>query len=83
MKAAIEANKQVMKPNKQGYDEKMTQITVKFETMFAVISNQISTLSYSPTQKDTLTHLDPTTMVPANNRAPPLEGGHSNKIGGI
>ena len=57
--------------------------------MFAVFSdqinksNQINTLSSSPTQKDTLTPLEPTTMVTDNRRALPLEGGHSNKIGGM
>ena len=34
-------------------------------------------------QKDTSTPLDPITVVPTNIRAPPLEGGHSTKIGGM
>ena len=40
-------------------------------------------MSSSPTQKDTSTPPDPTTVVPANRRAPPLEGENSNKIGGM
>ena len=35
----------------------------------------------STDQKDTLTPLDPTTTVRTTRRAPPLEGGHSTKIG--
>ena len=38
-------------------------------------------MSSSPTQKDTSTPLEPTTVVLANKRAPPVEGGHSTKIG--
>ena len=37
----------------------------------------------SPAQKDTLTPPDPTTVAQTNRRAPPLEGGHSTKIGGM
>ena len=55
VQAAIEYNKQEMKANKQDSDEKMTQFTVKFETMLAVISNQLNTLTSSPTQNDTPT----------------------------
>ena len=46
-------------------------------------SNQINTMSPSPTQNDTSTPPDPTTAVPAHRRDPPLEGGHSTKIGGM
>ena len=44
MQYAIEANRQEVRANKQESDEKMTQSTVKFETMLAVISNQINTM---------------------------------------
>ena len=40
-------------------------------------------MSSSPTQKDISTPPEPTTVVPSNRRYPPLEGGHSNKIGGM
>ena len=69
-----------MKYNKKDYDEKMTQLTVKSETMFAVISNQLNTLSSSSTHKDTSNPPEPITVVTANRRAPPLEGGHSRKM---
>ena len=67
----------------------MTKLSEDFKTMFAVISdqinksNQINTMLYSPTQKDTSTPPDPTTVVPANRRVPPLEGGNFTKIGGM
>ena len=38
---------------------------------------------YSPSQKDTLNPPGPTTLVLAKNRAPPLDGGHFAKIGGM
>ena len=36
VQAAIESNKQDIKFNKKNSDEKMTQLTVKFELMFVV-----------------------------------------------
>ena len=67
----------------------MTKLSKEFKKMFAVISehinksNQINTMSSSPTQKDTLIPQDPTTAVPYNRRDTPLEGGDSTKIGGM
>ena len=67
----------------------MTKLSEDFKTMFAVVSDQINksnhinTISSSPTHKDALTPPDPTTLVPDNRRSPPLEGGHSTKIGGM
>ena len=81
--ALIESNKQEMKSTKQDSDEKRTQFTVKYETMLAVISNQLNTLTFSPTHKDTPTPPDTTNVVLANRRAPPLEGGNYTKIGGM
>ena len=43
----------------------------------------MNNMSSSPTQKDTSTPLDPTTVVPVNRWDSPLEGGHSTKIGGM
>ena len=83
MQAAIESNKQEMRPNKQDSDEKMTQFTVKFETMLAIISSQLNTLVSSPTQKYTSDPPDPTTMVPDNSSTPQLDRGHSTKICGM
>ena len=51
--------------------------------MFVLLSNQLNNMESSPTQKDISTTTDTNTAVPANKRAPPLEGGHSTKIGGM
>ena len=55
--------------------------TLKFFTTFMM--DKTNSPKYSPTQKDTSTPSDPTTVVPTNRRDPPLEGGHSTKIGGM
>ena len=44
---------------------------------------QMNIYKSSPEYKDSPTHQDPTTAFQANMRAPPLEGGHSTKIGGM
>ena len=72
-----------IKDYKQDSDEKMTKLSEEFKTIFAVLSNQINTMSFSSTQNDTPNNPDPTTMVPTNRMAPQLEGKHSTKIGGI
>ena len=51
--------------------------------MFALFSNQLNTMSSSPSHKDTSNPLDPTTVVTSNRRGPLLEGGHSTKICGM
>ena len=58
--------------------------------MFSTKSNKLTTFMIdqtnisksSPAQKDTSTPPDPTTTVQTNRKAPPLEGGISDKIGG-
>ena len=45
--------------------------------------DQTNNSKSSPTQKDTLTPPDPTTVVPDNKRGTPLEGVHSTKIVGM
>ena len=45
--------------------------------------NQTNDSKFLPAHKDTLTPQDPTTVVPANRRDPPLDGGHSIKISGM
>ena len=55
--------------------------TLKVFTTFMMDQTNIS--KSSPTQKDTSTPPDPITMVQTNRRDPPLEGGHSTKIGGM
>ena len=74
MKATIENNKQDMK-------SEMIAITETLKVFTTFIMDHTNIPKYSPTQKDTSTPPDPTTLVPTNMRAPPLEGGHSTKIG--
>ena len=44
---------------------------------------QTNNSKFSPSQKDTLTPLDPIIVLPYNMRSPSLYGGHSTKIGSI
>ena len=43
--------------------------------------NHTNNSKFLPSQKNTLNPLDPTTVVSANRRSPPLDAGHSIKIG--
>ena len=97
IKATIETNNQEADNNHKNTDEKLTlpadnnketneEITLLTEnlqvlTAMMIDNNNIS--KSSPAQKDTSTPAYPTTVVPTNRRAPPLEGGHSNNIGGM
>ena len=45
--------------------------------------DQTNNSELSPAQKNTSNPTDPTTVVPANRRDTPLDGGHSTKIGGM
>ena len=83
MQATIESNKQEIKINKQDSDEKMTKFIEDFKAILGSITDQIKTLKSSPNQKGWPKSLDPTTVLPANKRAPPLEGSQFKKIGGM
>ena len=87
MQAKIETNKQYMKTNKQDSDEKMMKLTEYFKAMLTstIVSmmDHINMLKYSPTQSYSPKPQDPTTAILDNRRYPPLEGGHSTKIGGM
>ena len=76
MKEEIENNKQEMKAEMKDIKE-----TLKTFTSFMMDQTNIS--KSSPAQKDTSTPPDPTTTVQTNRRAPPLEGGISENIGGM
>ena len=56
---------------------------IYFKTILIAIMDQINTLKYLPTQKNSPKPLEPTTVVPDNRRDPPLDGGHSTKVVGI
>ena len=83
MQAAIEDNKQETKSNKKDSDEKIMQFTETLKVLTAFMMDQNNIQKCSTTNKDTYTPLEPTTVVPANRGAPPLEGGHSTKISGM
>ena len=76
MKEEIKNNKQEMKA-----ELKDTKETLK--TFTAFMMDHINISKSSPSQKDTSTPPGPTTTVQTNKRAPPLEGGISENIGGM
>ena len=76
MKEEIENNKQQMKAE-------MKEIKETLKTFTAFMMDQTKISKSSPAQKDTLTPPDPTTTVQTNKRAPTLEGGISENIGGM
>ena len=51
--------------------------------MLAAIADQINTLKYSPTQKDSPNPLDPNNGVPTNSRDPTLGSGKSTNVCGM
>ena len=61
-------------------DEKLTHITETINNLTALMMDENNIPKSSPTQKDKLTTTDLTTVVPTYRRAPPSEGGNSNKF---
>ena len=51
--------------------------------MITSMMDHIKFLKSSPDKKDSQKYQDPTTMVPARKRAPPLKGAYSTEIGGM
>ena len=72
---------------KKDSDEKMMNFTEDFKSIIASsitsIMDQINDLESLSTDKDSPRPQYFTTVVPANRRAPPLDGGHYTKIGGM
>ena len=64
-------------------DEKLTLLTENLQVLKAFMMDQTNIPRSLPTQNDTSTPPDPNTAVLTNKRAPPLEGGHFTKIGGM
>ena len=83
IEATIEVNKQEADRNQVKNDEKLTKITEDIQKLTTFMMDQANISKSSPDQTDTLTPLDPNTTVHTNKRAPPLEGGISDKIRGI
>ena len=80
IQSKIESTKQESDDKQMKTDEKLTQLTESFNNFTAFMMDQTNHSKSSQTHKDTSTPPDPTTVVSANNRGPPLEGGHSTKI---
>ena len=74
--------KSTIKSNRQDTYEKLTNLTEDLKAMIRSIMYQTNNPKSFPAQKYTSNHPDPITVFPANMRAPPLDGGHSTKIGG-
>ena len=67
-------------------DEKLTNITEDLKAFTETITSmmdQTKNSELSPSQKDTSNPLYPITAVPDNRRAPPMDGRHYTKIGGM
>ena len=63
-----------MRSKNQDSDEKMTKSIEELKTILASITDQINTLKYSQSKKDSPKPPDPTSVVPDKRRAPPLDG---------
>ena len=67
-------------------DENLTQITEEIKVLTETTTSmmdQTKNSKMSPYQKDTLNPLETITVVPANRRDLPLDGGNSTKTGGM
>ena len=72
--------------NRQYYYEKMKKQDSKLDKITAMIEkvmDQIKISNSSPNKMDLQKAQDPTNLVSANNKSPPLECGNSTKNGGI
>ena len=66
--------------------EKMNKQESKFDKLMAMVKkmmDEIQISNSSPDNMDSPKSQYPTTVVPYNSKAPPLEGGNSTKIGGV
>ena len=73
--------------NKKESDEKMKKLTEYLKAIIksTITSTMVQMEMYKPPKENRYSPKDeyPTTVVLANRRAPPLNSGHSTKIGGI
>ena len=63
--------------------EDIKDIKESINKLTTFMMDQTNIQKSSSAQKDTTTTPDPTTTVQTNRKAPPLEGGISDKIGGM
>ena len=83
MKEEIENNKQDIKAEMKDVKENIKDIKETHKCFATFMMDQTNISKSSPSQKDTSTPPDPITTVQTNRRAPSLEGGMSDKIGGM
>ena len=69
--------------NMQYYDEKMEKLAEDLTSMITSMVDQIKISKSSNEKKDSQKDQYPTTVVLANKRDQPLEGGHYSKVGGM
>ena len=72
MKSTIDANR-------QDYYEKMNDLTVELIAIIVSMIDYIKISKSLPIKKYSPKFRDPTAVVPANKKAPPLEGGKYTK----
>ena len=83
IEATIEENKQEADKNHNETTENIKQLTETLNKVFKGLTNKNNISKSSPAQKDAMTPPEPTTTVQNKNKAPPLEGYHSENIGGM
>ena len=83
IEATIESNKQEADSNQVKNDDKLTKITEYIQKLTTFMMDQANISKSSPSQKDTSTPSDPTTVVPNKRRSLPLDGRHYTKVGGM
>ena len=83
IEATIAANNQETDNNQMKTDGKLKLLTENIQVLTALMTDKTNISKSSPAQKDTSNPPDPTTVVPTNKRAPPLERGHYTKIRGM
>ena len=66
--------------SRQDSDKKAKNLTEDLIEMIASMMDQIKILKSSPDKKDSPKAQDPNTVVPDNNKSPPLEGGHYKRM---
>ena len=69
--------------NHKTTNEKITLLTENLQVLTSLMTDKTNISKSSPPKKDTSTPTYPTTVIPTNKRAPPLEGGISYKIRGM
>ena len=87
MQYSIDTNKEATDELKQDFDyikKKLNKYDLEFSKIKALLNKVLGqNQNYSPDRMDSPKYQDPTTVVMANNKSPPLEVGNSIKIGGM